>query len=363
MRITWHSAHTGYESIILAGDIGGTNSDFALVGADKGKLELIAQWHAPSRDITGVVPLIKEGLAQVTAKLGSVAVERCCISAAGPVKDNYCQLTNLPWAIDARQIEAQLGVPTSVINDFLAISYAVTLLDVNDPAQVTALAHSDGTRPEPSGQMHLVVGAGTGLGVGIVIRHGSQILACPSEGGHTGFASFDGESEELRHYMIRDTAHLSEVEQFVSGSGIAGIFNFFRDVRQVPIEGVLQDINNAPDLQKPALISAHAENNPVCGDIMRLFVKIYARVCSDLSTILLPSAGVYLAGGIVAKNEKHFIKDGQFMRYFARNFRPAIADMLRTYPVYLVRNYNSSLLGAAQSALQMDTRQSATAKV
>lgn len=352
MRITWHSAHTDYNSIILAGDIGGTNSDFALVGASNGRLEFIAQWHAPSRSITGVVPPIKEGLAQITARLGKVAIERCCISAAGPVKDGYCALTNLPWTIDARQIEAQIGVPTSVINDFLAISYAITLLDVNDPAQVTQLPQTDGTFPRPAGEMHLIVGAGTGLGVGIVIRRGSQILAYPSEGGHTGFAPFDEESEALLRYVTAGAARLSEVEQFISGSGIASIFKFFRDVRQVPMQGVLEEINAAPDADKPALIALHAQSNPVCGDSMRLFVKLYARVCSDLSTVLLPSAGVYLAGGIAAKNEKHFTENRLFMRYFSQNFRPAIADMLRTYPVYLVRNYSSSLLGAAQAALQ-----------
>lgn len=357
MRIVWHSKRNDYESVILAGDIGGTNTNLALVGVRGHSFELIVEWSESSHVINGLVEPIRAGVAAVTQELGPVAIERCCISGAGPVEGNRCVLSNLSWDIDAAQIEAAIGIPTRVINDFLAISYGVTLMDVNDPSQITALPQTDGTRPAPAGDVHLVVGAGTGLGVGIVIRHGRQILAYPSEGGHAGFAPFDAESEELRRYITRETSSVSEIEQFISGRGIANIFNFFRDVRQVRIQGILKDINNAPDLEKPALIGTHAETNPVCRDIMRMFVKIYGHICSDLATVLLPGAGIYLAGGIVAKNEKYFVDGGQFMYYFAQNFRPAIADLLRTYPVYLIRNYNISLLGAAHAAVQIDYQQ------
>lgn len=354
MRITWHSKRSDYDSIILAGDIGGTNTNLALVGAHSQGFELIVEWNESSHNITGLVPPILEGIEAASRELGPIRIDRCCISGAGPVENDRCTLSNLPWDIDARQIEQAIDVPTRVINDFLAISYGVTLMDVDDPAQITPLAQADGSHPRPVGDVHLVVGAGTGLGVGIVVRHGRQILAYPSEGGHAGFAPFDAESEELRSYITRDSGSLCEVEQFISGRGIAHIFNFFRDVRKVRMQGILKDINNAPDLEKPALIGTHAESNPVCRDIMRLFVKIYARVCSDFATVLLPSAGVYLAGGIVAKNEKHFSDAGQFTYYFAQNFRPSIAELLRTYPVYLIRNYNISLLGAAHAAVQID---------
>lgn len=355
MRLTWHSKRSDYDATILCGDIGGTNANFALVGVRERKFELMVEWAESSHSISGLIAPIKDGLEAVQEVLGSVRIDRCCISAAGPVANNHCALTNLPWDIDGAQIQAATGIPTRVINDFLAISYGVPLMDIDDPKQITPLPHVDGSLPRPHGDMHLIVGAGTGLGVGIVVQRGNQFLAYPSEGGHTGFAAFDAETEELRRYLTADTGHVSEVEQFVSGRGIANIFNYFRDVRQVRLQGVLNDINNAPDLEKPALIGTHAESNPVCRDIMRLFVKLYAHVCSDIATILLPAGGIYLAGGIVAKNAAYFTEGKQFMYYFAQNFRPAIADMLRKYPVYLIRNYSISLLGAAHAAIQLDT--------
>lgn len=354
MRITWHSKRSNYDSVILAGDIGGTNTDLALVGISGRNFELIVEWNEPSHEVTSLLQPIQKGLAAVTEVLGEVKIDRCCISGAGPVENDHCTLSNLPWDIDAAEIEQTTGIPTRVINDFLAISYAVTLMDVDDPRQITPLPHVDGSLPRPRGDVHLVVGAGTGLGVGIVIRHGQQILAYPSEGGHAGFASFDAESEQLRAYVTRTTGGVSELEQLVCGRGIANIFKFFRDERHIHLHGVLKDIDNAADPDKPAMISAHADTNPVCRDIMRLFVKLYGHICSDLATVLMPGAGIYLAGGIVAKNEPYFLDGKQFMYYFAQNFRPAIADLLRSYPVYLIRNYNISLLGAAHAAVQID---------
>src|SRR5690606_38859932 len=126
MRITWHSKRNDYDSVILAGDIGGTNTNLALVGVRNHGFELIVEWSESSHEITGLVPPIRAGIEAVTKELGPVAIERCCISGAGPVENNRCVLSNLPWDIDATQIEQAIGIPTCVINDFLAISYGVT---------------------------------------------------------------------------------------------------------------------------------------------------------------------------------------------------------------------------------------------
>lgn len=351
MRSTWHSTETDFNRLLLAGDIGGTNSNLALVGERDGQYALLLECVYPSQEITGLVEPLKQTLAKAREKLEGVKIERCCISGAGPVDDNVCTLSNLPWDIDGAEITEAIGIPTLVINDFLAISYGVPLLDVNDPRQITALAHTDGSLPRPSGEVSLVIGAGTGLGVGFIINHAGAMVAYPSEGGHASFADFDAETAELKEYVTRNTNFASEIELLVSGRGIANVFNFFRDVRKVTLTGILQDIDRAPEHDKPALIGSHADSNPVCRDVLRLFIKIYGRIAADYATVLLPTNGIFLAGGIVEKNERYFSDGKQFMYYFEQNFRPNIQEILKRFPVYIIREYSISLYGAANAAV------------
>ena len=62
---------------------------------------------------------------------------------------------------------------------------------------------------------------------------------------------------------------------------------------------------------------------------------------------VLARGGVFLAGGIAAKNTKYFT-DGRFMAAFLRKgrFRELLAEM----PVDLIMNEKVGLLGAAEMA-------------
>ena len=66
----------------------------------------------------------------------------------------------------------------------------------------------------------------------------------------------------------------------------------------------------------PPLISQHAQSNQTCREIMQLFIKCYARLAADAAVIFLSRRGMFLAGGIVSKNEKLFMENNLFMEYF-----------------------------------------------
>jgi len=68
-------------------------------------------------------------------------------------------------------------------------------------------------------------------------------------------------------------------EPFVSGQGIANIYNYLKDGKKLVMDGVLKEIDKAKDEDKPALISKNAKDNPVCRDIMKLFRKNVRELC------------------------------------------------------------------------------------
>lgn len=348
-EVRWHSHVPAAERFILAGDIGGTNTNLAIVAEHAGRLSLWLETVAPSKKLDGLSASIAYLLELARERQPGLTPSLACIAGAGPVTDNFCDVSNLPWDIDGQALSAEFGIPTTVINDFLAISYGVPLLDVHDAEQITPLPHTDGSCPEPSGEVSLVIGAGTGLGVSFIIHHGYHYHAFPSEGGHASFAAFDAETVEVKEYLSRQEGFTAEIESFISGRGIVNLFHYFRDVRRVGIDQVLREITLAPIDQQAALISRHAHNHPICRDILRLFIKIYGRIAADYATILLPMRGIYLAGGIVSKNEPYFLDGKQFMYYFEQNFRPNVQQLLKRIPAYLIRNYSLSLIGAANA--------------
>ena len=81
--------------------------------------------------------------------------------------------------------------------------------------------------------------------------------------------------------------------------------------------------------------------------VIELFIEILADSASDLSLFTLPTNGVYLLGGISVAIEP-FIKQSKiFMEnYLDKDF----SFLLKSFPIYLIKNSNIGMIGAAEAA-------------
>lgn len=355
MDIQWINPGLEAEILIFAGDVGGTNTSLALVGRQNRGFHIMGKFLFKTRSLTSLTEAVRAAHRMILTELPAARIDRCCVSAAGPVEGNRCVMTNVPWEIRGSEIEAALEARTVIINDFLAVSYGIPLLDAADPAQITPLPHTDGAFGRPRGNLRAVVGAGTGLGVGFLIEDHGRYIAFPSEGGHTDFAGFDPESRELAAFIEERTGMVPEAELFISGRGLGNIFAFYEATRR-PGSGagaeLFAEIEGAPEADRPSMISAAAGRDPLFAGMMDLFLRCYGRFASNIAAAFLPSGGLYIAGGIAMKNEIRFLEDG-FMRTFEMNYRPGVRDFLKSVPVYLVKDYGISLLGAANAAYSL----------
>lgn len=348
VSIDWKSGEWNGEPTILSGDIGGTNANLGIVAKTNTDFRILVEASAPSLGLTSVALLIEYLLAAAQQRFPELSPTLGCISAAGPIESNYCTMSNLPWDVDGNELTREFDFPIQAINDFEAISFGVPLLDLEDPTQVTVLPHIDGSRPSPVGDTRLIVGAGTGLGVSVMLGDGEAARAVPSEGGHASFAPFDAETQKIVDFLRTDDWSL-EIEDLLSGKGIASLFRYAVEEADAGIDDTIVEIQNADLLDQPRMISQRASEHAVCREAIRLFVKIYGKVCSDFATKILPKAGLFLAGGIVGKNEPYFLEDDQFTRFFGQNRCEPVERILQKVPVHIIRNYNISLLGAANA--------------
>ena len=216
------------------------------------------------------------------------------------------------------------------------------------------MPHLDGSLPvpDPTGTA-LIVGAGTGLGVGYVTRPTGHPRAFPSEGGHIALPVMDDLTIELWRYLKASLPGPPDAEIAVSGPGIASIFNFLLHTGRAPRSPLTDSLLVLPDPMRPPAIAANADLDEACGLTMDVFVDLYARVCADLCAVFLPTGGLYLAGGIAAKNASRFLNGQRFMNAFERNCREHINLLTRSTPVLIVRDYGISLSGAAHAGWLM----------
>ncbi len=353
MELKWCNPDAEFERLVLAIDVGGTNTNIGLVACKEGKFTLVMKADYASGKISGLEEPIAETLRLALEKRLDLRPSHACISAAGPVAENRCTMTNLAWKIDGDDLTAKLGFPVMVVNDFVAISYGIPTLDVNDESQIYKMPHLDGSTPEAQPATKVVIGPGTGMGVSFLAYDGKKHIPASSEGGHITFAPFDLDSQNFRDYMQKRLGQVPGVEPLCAGQGLAHLYEWWRDTRGVPENDAFRKIEATEWSDRPKYISRASDTDPVAAEMMRLWVKMLARYASDICAMFLPFGGFYLAGGAMQKDLRWLVNDSLFMKFFERNYNPNILPLLKKVPVYVIKDYSISLYGAANASVNL----------
>lgn len=350
-------------TLLLAGDIGGTKTILQLVelvpSAESGALSLKTRYEARynSQEFTDLVPMVRQFWAEAEAQNGQFpSPQKACFAIAGPVIDNTSSLTNLSWSLDGDRLSEELEIAqVALINDFSAVGFGVLGLAPSDIHTLQA------------GKLRInspiaVIGAGTGLGQGFLIQHGSRYEIYPSEGGHADFAPrSELEFQLLKYLLEKFQINRISVERVVSGQGIVAIYQFLRDrqiARETPEVGDLirqweREIGKPEKSVDPGAViaqAAAADQDTLSSEAMQLFVSAYGAEAGNLALKLLPYGGLYVAGGIAAKNLA-LMQSGKFLEAFIDKGR--MRSLLIDIPVHIVLNPQVGLIGAALYASKL----------
>ncbi|MHB1286231.1 MAG: glucokinase [Leptospirales bacterium] len=332
---------------ILAGDVGGTKTAVGLYRpVDLKRDGSIGDPPAPavhkrykSIDYDGLVPIVRDFLLEHRDLLGN-GVVTATFGVAGPVLENRSETTNLPWIIDAQEMESSFGWKKGsvrLVNDLVAMGWGINLV-----GQAGILSLRDGIR-DPKGNSVLVA-PGTGLGEALLLNEGAVLRPIPSEGGHSDWAPVTRLQLQLLEYLWTIYPHVSS-ERLLSGPGILHLYRFL--IRDLPKDPLFPQ--TMPEESLPELITHAAlkENNPYACETLTLFAEILAQEVGNMALKILATGGVYLGGGIPGKLLT-FLQTEAFLKRISEKGR--YAELLEKIPVSVLTNEETPLLGAAFEA-------------
>ena len=331
--------------MILAGDIGGTKVHLALYCFVNGKLSPVRDEKFPAPEYECLDDIVKAFLSPEKSGQPDIRdqIIACCFGCPGPVRDGRLKLTNLPWTLDARELQRTLGIQhIFLINDLEANGYGISEV-AND--KIFTLHAGDASSVGHRG----LIAAGTGLGECLLIwdpilrRH----MPIPSEGGHGDFAARNDTEIALLNYLRRKLNGRVSTERVVSGIGLQNVYGFLRDDQKMEEPAWLRDRMKNEDPN--AVIGACAEDgsSEICIKTMDLAVCAYGAEAGNLALKLLALGGMYLGGGIAPKILP-FLRKGSFMEAFLDKGR--FSSLLETIPVRVILDDTCALLGAAAYA-------------
>ncbi|MDP2317545.1 MAG: glucokinase [Pseudomonadota bacterium] len=302
---------------ILCGDIGGTNARLALW---EGGILQAEETYASAE-----WPGLEAPLAAWLTRTG-VHPDRACFAVAGPVINQRCATTNIPWVVDGAQLRAQLGCPVRIVNDFHAAARGLALLH---PGDGVTLFGGEAVLGAPVA----VLGAGTGLGEAYVVDDS----VIPGEGGHADFGPGDARELRLAAWLFGRNGRASW-EDVLSGPGLVNLSRFLCLERGEPPPAWL-DGHDAP--------ARVAQEDP---EAVAWFCALYGAEAGNMALRVLARGGVYLCGGIAPRMLPALMAGGFRARFEAKG---KIAAAIRGVPVTVVTHPGLGLLGAAAEAMRI----------
>ncbi|MFO7707818.1 MAG: glucokinase [Desulfobacterales bacterium] len=326
------------ETVLLAGDIGGTKTDLAVFSSADLRAPLVEATFV-SRDYPSLEVLVREFLSRVENR-----VERAGFGVAGPVVGGKARITNLPWVIDETDLAGELGLPrVSLLNDLQAIAAAVPFLSAGD------LQTLNPGRLAPGGAI-AVIAPGTGLGEAYLVWDGARYRACPSQGGHADFAPANARELGLLRYLSERFGHVS-YERVCSGKGLPNIHAYLKESGTTRANGRPAGQMAAAEDPTPVIVAAALDPErpcALCRAALELFVSVLGAEAGNLALKIMASGGVYLGGGIPPRILP-VLQKGLFMEAFRRKGRMSM--LMEEIPVHVILYPRAALLGAAHSAL------------
>ena len=159
------------------------------------RLKPVRDTKFPAHEFASLDAVVEKFLADSKDGSERKQIVAACFGCPGPVRDGRLKLTNLPWTLDARDLQSSLGIEhIFLINDLEANGYGIPELAAES---IFSLHAGDAAAVGHRG----LIAAGTGLGEALLIWDGKTHRPIASEGGHCDFAARTDREIALLEYL------------------------------------------------------------------------------------------------------------------------------------------------------------------
>jgi len=306
---------------LLCVDVGGTNARFALTAEPAGASS--PPIHLKTGDHAGLAEAIHAALPQLPQRPRSVIA-----CGAGPVVGRSLKLTNAPWTIDGPEVARRVGLSQGLLlNDFEAQALSLPVIREEWARRIGPVGFG------ASGPQ-VILGPGTGLGIGALVLAGGRYTSLASEACHVDFGAVTAEEQAIWPHLERAYGRVT-TESVLSGAGLA----------RVHAARIVSLARPRPALAAPAIVAAaEADRSSDEAESLRLFWRIVGRFAGDMAVTFVAGGGVTLAGGVLPRIAE-FLDEATFRARFEA--KAPVDRLARSIPTRLLTQADSVLAGMA----------------
>ena len=302
---------------IIAVDLGGTNCRMGQFSSSDGQLYFDRHNWLDTTALSGAEHFIRE----LDKSYPLDRADALVIAIAGPVENNIRgKLSNGHLEFDFEKGLGGRELRLGLINDFMAQAWAVT-------GEAGHMARHLAGPSAPLNATRAVIGAGTGLGqANIALLDNGQWMPIPSENAHNCFPFVSPEEVDF-HNFVRERKGIPYAtgDELINGAGLSLLHEFLTSEKLQPRE------------VGERYLGSDTETS-------RWYSRLYARACKNWIMATLCRGGLWIAGGIAAKNPYTVTNDYFFEElYNGRQWE----SLLRSVPLFLIEDHNSGLWGSA----------------
>ena len=349
---------------VLIADIGGTHVRLSLLNMSKDPKitpEVIDKTDLTPANFPSLQDLLKEYFSKVKKENYPLYA---VFGIPGPVKNNeVISITNIPhWPkFNGKELADLFNIKKFVLlNDFACNGYGVQT-DLKLGTDYIAL---NDVKPEENGPK-LILGPGTGLGMGYLLKdEGNEFYTIgSSEGGHQDYTAKTAEDYEIRQFFKKALGNTElSIERVLSGQALILYYKYFKSKGfngkiDKELESKVDAFNGNPTSPEANKINLEITRKGKSGEcelsrkVFEHFIGVMGDVAGDISLFSCPTGGLYLVGGISVAIEPLITGSSIFMEHYLN--KDNFAFLLKTFPVFLVKNGNIGMLGAAECARRL----------
>jgi glucokinase len=321
----------------IGADVGGTYSRFGIFQAEENIPTLLFSLHTQTKTITDFTKVVSDVIAYAQDNYG-ITIHHACIAAPGVTTKNkdFSSVHGLFDIKSKKIIKKSNLTAVYVVNDLFVVGHGLNFMGEDKIVQLY------GSAPKPYAT-RAFVGVGTGLGSSTMTWNEKTEVytANSSEAGLLEFSPNNHDEYDIANHIKQMWDGKNPIcwANLVSGSGIRRIYSILKLTNKYHDSLRL-------DTHDPAVIFANPED-ALCKATINLFGKLFARFVRNYVFATLPYGGLYITGGVAAKNVPFF--SGSFVSEYENCGR--IQEILKDIPIYLIADSTISLYGAVKNLL------------